>query len=111
MVSPLWLLEGSEGQGRGSGCSVFSRTGRGCPRRAGSWGLALRLTVGWQVEDQVDHEGDEHTGHQDVDDVEERLAADDEVEGDILAVATVQRGTGVHVDPGRPMHYLPLPVL
>lgn len=78
-------------------------------------GPALRpgegLTVGWQVEDQVDHEGDEHTGHQDVDDVEERLSANDEVEGNVLVVGTVQRGAGVHVDPGWPVHYLPFPVL
>lgn len=69
------------------------------------------LTVSRQVEDQVDHEGDEHAGHQDVDDVEEWLAADDEVEGNVLALGAVQRGAGVHVDPGRPVHYLPLAIL
>lgn len=74
-------------------------------------GRAQGLTVGRQVEDQVDHEGDEHAGHQDVDDVEEGLAANDEVEGDILVAGAVQRGAGVHVDPGRPVHYLPLSVL
>lgn len=70
-----------------------------------------RLTVGWQVEDQVDHEGDEHAGHQDIDDVEEWLSANDEVEGNVLVVGAVQRGTGVHVDLGWPVHYLPLPIL
>lgn len=69
------------------------------------------LTVSRQVEDQVDHERDEHAGHQDVDDIEEWLAADNEVEGDVLAVRTVQRRTGVHVDPGWPVHYLPFPIL
>lgn len=90
--------------GRGSG------SGKGAPGGRGL-GWALRLTVGRQVEDQVDHEGDEHAGHQDVDDVEEGLAADDEVEGDVLAAWTVQWDTEVHVDPGWPVHYLPLPIL
>lgn len=71
----------------------------------------MRLTVAWQVEDQVDHEGDEHTGYQDVDDVEERLAADDEVEGDVLVVGAVHWDTGVHVDLGCPVNYFPLTVL
>lgn len=71
----------------------------------------MRLTVAWQVEDQVDHEGDEHTGYQDVDDIEERLAADDEVEGDVLVVGAVHRDTGVHIELGCPVHYLPLTVL
>lgn len=82
--------------------------GRGC-QGAREWGT--RLTVARQVEDQVDHEGDEHAGYQDVDDVEERLAADDEVEGDILVAGAVHRDTGVHIDPGWPVHYLPLSVL
>lgn len=71
----------------------------------------MRLTVAWQVEDQVDHEGDEDTGYQDVDDVEKRLAADDEVEGDILVVGAVYRDAGVHIELGCPVHYLPLTVL
>ena len=71
----------------------------------------MRLTVARQVEDQVDHEGDEHAGYQDVDDVEERLAADDEVEGDVLVVGAVHRDTRVHVEFGCPVHYLPLSVL
>lgn len=71
----------------------------------------MRLTVAWQVEDQVDHEGDEHAGYQDVDDVEERLAADDEVEGDVLVVGAVHRDVGVHIDLGGPVDYLPFPVL
>lgn len=91
------------------GCHALVPSGRGAA--AQELGRALRLTVGRQVEDQVDHEGDEDAGHQDVDDVEEGLAAYDEVEGDILVVGTVQRDTGVHVDLGRPVHYLPLPVL
>lgn len=73
-------------------------------------GRAL-LTVSRQVKDQVDHEGDEHAGDQNVDDVEEGLAADDEVEGDILVAGAVQRDTGVQVDPGWPVNDLPLPVL
>lgn len=71
----------------------------------------MRLTVAWQVEDQVDHEGDEHTGDQDVDDVEERFAADDEVEGDVLVVGAVHRDTGVHIDLSCPVDYLPFTVL
>lgn len=103
VVTPRWLLGRNEGLSWGC-----PRGGERLPRRRG-W--ALRLTVGRQVEDQVDHEGDEYTGHEDVDDVEEGLAAYDEVEGDVLAAGTVQRDTGVHVDLGRPVHYLPLPVL
>lgn len=78
---------------------------------AGGLGQALRLTVSRQVEDQVDHEGDEDARHQDVDDIEEGLATDDEVEGDVLAARTVRGDAGVHVDPGWPVHDLPLPVL
>lgn len=82
--------------------------GRGW-QAAREWGM--RLTVAWQVEDQVDHEGDEDTGYQDVDDVEKRLATDDEVEGDILVVGAVYWDTGVHIELGCPVHYLPLTVL
>lgn len=71
----------------------------------------MRLTVAWQVEDQVDHEGDEHAGYQDVDDVEERFAANDEVEGDVLVVDAVHRDAGVHIDLGCPVYYLPFTVL
>lgn len=104
-MSSLFSPQGKQGAGLERLCP-----GGEAPGELGA-GQGMRLTVSRQVEDQVDHEGDEHAGHQDVDDVEEWLATDDEVEGDILVAGTVYWGTGVHVDPGWPVHYLPLPVL
>lgn len=43
-------------------------------------------TFSWQEVDQHSHGGDEDTGHNDVDDVEEWLALDDEVEDDLLVL-------------------------
>lgn len=46
-------------------------------------------TFGRQKVDQHSHGGDEDTGHDDVDDVEERLALDDEVEDDLLVLGVI----------------------
>lgn len=111
MVTPLWLPGGSEERAGEDDAQTPLGEREGLPQVAEELGQALKLTVSRQVEDQVDHEGDEHTGHQDVDDIEEGLAADDEVKGHILVAGTVQWDAGVHVDPGWPVHYLPFPVL
>lgn len=107
MVIPRGLPGRNEGLSWGCNAGALEDWGEAAQEQ----GQVLGLTVSRQVEDQVDHKGDEYAGHQYVDDVEEWLAAYDEVEGDILVAGTVQWGTGVHVDPGWPVHYLPLPIL
>lgn len=57
------------------------------------WGS---LTVSGQVEDKDGHEGNEDAGCDNIDDIEEWFALDDEVEGDVL-VLTALRGV-VRVD-------------
>lgn len=69
------------------------------------------LTVGGQVEDEDDHEGDEDAGCDDIDDVEERLALDDEVEGDVLVLAGVQGNVRVDVLAGWAMDDFLFPIL
>lgn len=69
------------------------------------------LTVSRQVVDQRGQEGDEHAGDDDVDDVEERLALDDQVEGDVLVLVALGGDVPVGVPLGRPVHNLPLAVL
>lgn len=83
----------------------------GGPGSQGARGQGMGLTVAWQIEDQVDHKRDKHAGNQDVNDVEEWLAADDEVEGDVLVAGAVHRDTGVHITLGCPVYYLPLTIL
>lgn len=55
-----------------------------CPQWARS-----QCTFGRQEVDKHSHGGDEDTGHDDVDDVEERLALDDEVEDDLLVLDVI----------------------
>lgn len=50
---------------------------------------ALLCTFGGQKVDQHSRGGDEDTGHDDVDDVEERLALDDEVKDDLLVLDVI----------------------
>ena len=72
---------------------------------------AVLLTVGGQVVDERGQEGDEHTGDDDVDDVEEGLPLDDQVEGDVLVLVALHGDVLVGVPPGRTVHHLPLAVL
>lgn len=81
------------------------------PRAAWRGGGGGALTVGGQVVDQRGQEGDEHAGDDDVDDVEERLALDDEVEGDVLVLVALHGDVLVGVPLGRPVFDLPLAVL
>lgn len=55
-----------------------------CPQRARS-----QSTFGRQEVDEHSHGRDEDTGHNDVDDVEEWLALDDEVEDDLLVLDVI----------------------
>lgn len=68
------------------------------------------LTVRRQEVDQRRQEGDEHTGDDDVDDVEQRLAFDDEVEGDVLVLVAVHRDALVDVSSGGSVDDLPLAI-
>lgn len=69
-----------------------------------------RLTVCRQVVDQWSEEGDEHTGDDDVDDVEQRFAFDDQVEGDVLVLVAVHRDVLVDVSFGRTVNDFPLAI-
>lgn len=69
------------------------------------------LTVGRQVVDERGQEGDEHTGNDDVDYVEQRLAFNDQVEGDVLVLVALHGDVFVGVSPGRTVDDLPLTVL
>lgn len=69
------------------------------------------LTVSGQVVDERGEEGDEHTGDDDVDDVEQRFAFDDQVEGDVLVLVALHGNVLVGVSLGRPVDDLPLAVL
>lgn len=75
------------------------------------WGGKCALTVSGQVVDEQGQEGDEHTGDDDVDDVEERFAFDDQVEGDVLVLVALHGNVLVGVFLGRPVDDLPLTVL
>lgn len=68
------------------------------------------LTVSGQVVDEAGQEGDEHTGNDDVDNVEQRFAFDDQVEGDVLVLVAVHGDVLVDVSLGRPVDDLPLAV-
>ncbi len=74
-------------------------------------GCKRALTVSGQVVDERGEEGDEHAGDDDVDDVEERLALDDQVEGDVLVLVALHGNVLVGVSLGRPVDDLPLAVL
>lgn len=74
-------------------------------------GCERALTVSWKVVDQRGQEGDEDAGNDDVDDVEERLALDDQVEGDVLVLVALHGNVLVGVFLGWPMDDLPLSVL
>lgn len=69
------------------------------------------LTVCRQVVDQQGQEGDEHAGDDDVDHVEERLASDHQVEGDVLVLVALHGNVFVGVSLGRSVDDLPLTVL
>lgn len=73
--------------------------------------LKCALTVSGQVVDERGQEGDEHTGYDDVDDVEERLAFDDQVKGDILVLIALHGNVLVGVSLGRTVNDLPLTIL
>lgn len=68
------------------------------------------LTVCRQVVHQRGQEGDEPTGNDHVDDVEQRLAFDDEVEGDVLVFVAVHRDALVDVSSGRSVNDLPFTI-
>jgi len=72
------------------------------------WGS---LTVSGQVEDKDGHEGNEDAGCDDVDDIEERLALDDEVEGDVLVLTALRGVVRVDVLAGRAVDDFPFTVL
>lgn len=69
------------------------------------------LTVCRQVVDQQSQEGDEHAGDDDVDHVEERLAFDDQVEGDVLVLVALHGNVFVDVSLCGPVDDLPLTIL
>lgn len=69
------------------------------------------LTVSRQVVDKRGQEGDEHTGDDDVDDVEEGFAFDDQVEGDVLVLVALHGNVLVGVSLSRSVDDLPLAVL
>lgn len=68
------------------------------------------LTVSGQVVDERGQEGDEHTGDDDVDDVEERFAFDDQVKGDVLVLVALHGNVFVSVSFRGPVDDLPLAV-
>lgn len=73
-------------------------------------GRSCALTVSGQVVDERGQEGDEHTGDDDVDDVEERFAFDDQVEGDVLVLVALHGNVLVGVLLGWPVDDLPLAI-
>lgn len=82
--------------------------------RYGTWvspcPVQVPLTVSRQVEDKDGHEGNEDAGCDDVDDVEEWLALDDEVEGDVLVLAALSGVAGVDVLAGRAVDDFPFAI-
>lgn len=69
------------------------------------------LTISGQVEDEDGHEGNEDAGCDNIDDIEKRLAFDDEVEGDVLVLTAVRRVLRVNVLAGWAVDDFPFPVL
>lgn len=74
-------------------------------------GRVRSLTVSGQVVDERGQEGDEDTGDDDVDDVEERFAFDDQVEGDVLVLVALHGDVFVGVPLGWTVDDLPLAIL
>lgn len=67
-------------------------------------------TLGGKEVDEDSHGGDEDTGRDDVDDVEEGLALDEQVEDDLLVACLLGRRRLVQQHLGRPVPDGPLPI-